>query len=60
MKSTILNFQLSAIKLSVVGKYKVGFLFADKGIPSLHLTLHLYKQLLRYLKETLQFFAYIP
>ena len=38
MKSTILNFQLSAIKLSVVGKYEVGFLFADKGIPSLHLS----------------------
>ena len=35
MKSTILNFQLSAIKLSVVGKYKVGSLFADKGIPPL-------------------------
>ena len=31
MKSTILNFQLSAIKLSVVGKYEVGFLFATKG-----------------------------
>ena len=38
MKSTILNFQLSAIKLLVVGKYEVGSLFADKGIPSLHLS----------------------
>ena len=38
MKSTILNFQLSAIKLSVFGKYEVGSLFADKGIPSLHLS----------------------
>ena len=38
MKSTIFNFQLSAIKLSVVGKYEVGSLFADKGIPSLHLS----------------------
>ena len=38
MKLAILNFQLSAIKLSVVGKYEVGSLFADKGIHSLHLS----------------------
>ena len=30
MKSTIFNFQLSAIKLPVVRKYEVGSLFADK------------------------------
>ena len=41
MKSTILNFQLSAIKLSVIGKYEVNFLFADNGIPSLYLSLQL-------------------
>ena len=29
---------LSAIKLSIVRKYEVGFLFADKGIPYLHLS----------------------
>ena len=38
MKSTIFNFQLSAIKLSVVRKYEVGSLLADKGIPSLHIS----------------------
>ena len=38
MKSIILNFQLSAIKLSIVRKYEISSLFADKGIPSLHLS----------------------
>ena len=37
VKLTILNFQLSPIKLSVVRKYEVGSLFTDKGIRSLHL-----------------------